>query len=202
MSDLAPAEGDEDLGAEDAEPAELEEDGGSAEPRPLDWFYPMPVSRLIVFGLLGGALYSIYWFYKNWAAYRRAWGYSREPFWRDVFSATGYRVSALWRALLSGFYCFSLFPAVQRECKANRVAGPGVPFLLAALFGCLALWASVKARSPVIGLVGPTWALVPVQFAINRLNAQFGRRRHDRISGAEVVCVLFGAFSVWGPKLW
>ena len=173
----------------------------SAPPPPGDFFFPMPVSRLIVFGLLGGWLYGVFWFYKNWQAYRRAWGYSSEPFWRDVHAATGYRISASWRALLSGFYCLSLFPAVQRECKANRVAGLGAPFVLAASMMLLAIFGALYPTRFVVGLIGQAWALVPVQLAINRLNRHVERPLHVRIGAVEAALVVLGAIGTWSARL-
>lgn len=85
--------------------------------------------------------------------------------------------------------------------QANRVAGLGAPFLLAALLILLAAYGSLHPKSLVVGLLGQVWALVPVQLAINRLNRRFARRVHARISAAEAALVVLGAIGMWSARL-
>lgn len=166
---------------------------------PDAWFFPTPVLKLLLFGLIGGVWYCAYWQYRNWRAYRAAWGYSREPFWSAVHAATGYRPSPLWRALLGVWYCFALFPAVERECRAHAVSGMGAPFLLAVAF-----WLSSTASMMVHAfslehfVLQPLWAMLVVQVAINRLNRSRGHGPSWQMTGMELVFVGLGALTWWG----
>lgn len=201
---MSVAEDESDFGEAQDDPDEPEEPEEGVPESALhgssDWFHPMPIAKLIAFGIVGGWLYCVYWFYENWRAYRRAWGYSREPFWRDVHAATGYRVGPFWRAVLSESYCFSLFPSVQQECVANRVTGIGAPLLLAVLFVLSRAYGALTPRALASGLISAAWPLVPVQLAINRLNHSSGKRLRFRVTGLEIALVVLGALLTWSAK--
>ena len=191
--DAVEVEGFDDDGGE-----EEEADGTPSSP-PLSavWFFPTPVWKLIAFVIVGGWPYCAYWSYRNWLAYRRAWGYSREPFWREVHAVSGYRPSPFWRAFLHNGYCLCVFPAVQRECRAQGIVGVGAPILLAALYGLLQAYGLLAPRSLVSGLVCAVWPLVPIQLAINRLNRRAGRAVSFDVSAGELCMVLLGALVTW-----
>jgi hypothetical protein len=158
------------------------------------WFVPMSLAKLVVFGVIGGGLYCAFWMYRNWQAYRAAWGYSREPFWRQVHAATGYRISPFWRATLGSGYTLCLFPAVHRECRNNRVRGVAAPVALAFLFQLL-IFASLLQPPFVRFLLSPIWVFVPVQFAINRLNRT--RQPAFALDPAELLFVVLGGLLRW-----
>ncbi len=180
---------------------DAEEDGDEREPaseRPASkhdsWFFPTSLAKVVVFGVIGGGLYCAFWMYRNWQAYRAAWGYSREPFWRQVHAATGYRISPFWRATLGSGYTLCLFPAVHRECRNNRVPGVAAPIVLAFLFQLL-IFASLQQSASARFLFSPIWVFVPVQAAINRLN-----RKHKPTFGldpAELLFVALGGLLRW-----
>ena len=92
-------------------------------------FCALPLTKLLVYGVVGSWLYVLYWMYRNWKAYRDADGYSRRKFWRRVRKKTGYRPSPFWRAFFNSAYCFCLFPAVDRACVLGGVRGLGAPLL-------------------------------------------------------------------------
>jgi hypothetical protein len=159
-------------------------------------FRPMPVALLLVFGAAGGWLYCAYWMYRNWVFYRNASGYSRAAFWHRVHRATGYEISPFWRAVLSSGYCFCLLPAVERECRAACVLGVGAPVLLAFAFNGLPVFAA--SAHPLLRIAAlQVWALVPVQLAINRLNAAAGLKPAFHTTAVELLIVAVGGYLTW-----
>jgi hypothetical protein len=179
----------------DVEESDEEQETGdeAEEDPPVTWFYPMPISKLVLFGVLGSFWFCMYWMYRCWHAYRAAWGYSKRDFWRKVHAATGFEISPFWRAALAGGYCFALYPAVQRESKAARLRGLGAPIVLAFLFNALVFAAS--SDDPFTRLLyTPVWAILPAQLAINRLNARSGVPIGFRTSAGELAFVALGAF--------
>jgi hypothetical protein len=161
------------------------------------FFFPASVTRVALFSLIGSWFYAGYWMYRAWAAYRRAWGYSREPFWRKVHARTGYRVSPVWRAILGSAYCFALFPAVDRECRAAGVPGLRAPLLLALVFSAVRVFGD--SESLWLRLASsPVWALVPAQLAINRLNTAGKRASFFGIEAAEWAWLGVGAMVTLG----
>ncbi len=159
-------------------------------------FRPLPLALLVVYGAVGGWLYCVYWMYRNWALYRMESGYSRAGFWRRVRRATGYEISPFWRAVLAGCYAFCLFPAVERECRVARVVGTRAPVLLAFAFNALPVFA-VSEQPLLRVLASPIWAVVPVQLAINRLNATIGRKPGFRTAAVELLIVGVGGYLAW-----
>ena len=189
-------QGYEDEGP-DSEPA-----AERAEPLVNTWFEPMPVLKVLLLGIPGGMLYCMYWGYRNWAIYRRAWGYSRTPFWREVWEATGYRVSPFWRSVMFTWYALCLFLAVQREAKDKGAGGVGSPILLHLLLSVLLLYRVTVAHTPLVrALCTPVWALVPVQWAINRLNRAVGKSIPLRVNAVELLCAAVGgALLFWRAR--
>lgn len=146
----------------------------------------------MLFGVLGGWPYALYWSYQNWALYRKAWGYSRAPFWRDVHERTGYRVSPLFRALLSTYH-LCLFPAVNRECRALGLRGLATPVLLALGYEVLTLARNLCEPAWRV-VVSGAWPLLLVQLAINRMNP---RVPGFRVTLPELAFVLLGGLVTW-----
>jgi hypothetical protein len=159
-------------------------------------FRPMPVVLLLAFGAAGGWLYCAYWMYRNWVYYRNASGYSRAAFWHRVRRATGYEISPFWRAVFASCYCFCLLPAIERECRSARVLGVGAPVLLAFAFNGLPFFAT--GAHPLLRIAAlQVWVLVPVQLAINRLNAAAGLKPAFRTTAVELLIVAVGAYLTW-----
>jgi hypothetical protein len=189
---------DDDANEDDRTEQETETD---RDEQPRVWFYPMPLGKFVLFGVIGSTWFCVYWMYRCWRAYRDAWGYSKRDFWERVHAKTGFRISPFWRSVLSGSYCFALFPAVQRESKAARLPGLGAPIVLALLFNFLGL-VVMNAEALTRLLFTPAWAILPVQLTINRLNTRAGLPIASRSSAAEIAFVVFGALgtcaSLWG----
>jgi hypothetical protein len=155
-------------------------------------FRAVSALQLVLFALIGGSPYAIYWAYQNWARYRAAWGYSREPFWRDVYARTGYRVSPFFRSFL-GTYEFCLFPAVDRECRALGLRGLTTPVLLAVMYGVLA-YGSRLCGLPWRAIVSGAWPLLLVQLSINRMHPRVPAFRATAI---EIGFVIIGGLTTW-----
>ncbi|HEY3498642.1 MAG TPA: hypothetical protein VGK73_28320 [Polyangiaceae bacterium] len=170
----------------------VEPEEPSSEDAPREWFYPNHLAKLILFGLVGGAPFFVYWAYRSWKAYAANAGYSRRAFWRSVRARTGYRPSPFWRALLLQWYFLCLFPAVDRECRARGVRGVPVVEFLALGFSLLAVVSGWSTGLLEQGLFSPVWAIVPVQLGVNRLHQAEGRRIRLRTNGWEVAWVLLG----------
>ena len=165
---------------------------------PRQWFYPNHLGKLILFGVVGGFPFFMYWAYRNWAAYVANDGYSRSRYWRRVREATGYRPSPFWRAALSATYGVCLFPLVDRECRARGVRGVPVPALLALAFTWMVVIQNPNATVPDVDvvrrmLISPVWFLIPVQLGVNRLHAAEGRRLRFETDYWELIWVGIGA---------
>jgi len=170
---------------------------GASDQRDPPWFYPLPLLQFVGSALLGGWFFAVYWSYRNWSAYRIAWGYSRAPFWRDVYAATRYRVSPFWRAAFGVSYGICLFPAIDRECKEQGVRGIRAPVLLALGTVLLSALAGTQHNRLLIGLLSPALIMLPVQLAINRLNQRAARAPRLRWDPVAVGFVVIGALLTW-----
>jgi len=78
--------------------------GALVHPIPIEYFYTPPLRFLLLsFITFGTGWYCIYWFYKNWAAVKKAQGIkAMRPFWRAYFLE---------------FFCWSLFNGVYRDAS-------------------------------------------------------------------------------------
>jgi hypothetical protein len=162
---------------------------------PGDWFYPNHLVKFVVFGLLGGGPFFVYWAYRSWKAYAANAGYSRHVFWGRVREKTGYRPSPFWRTLFLQAYFLCLFPAVDRECRARGLRGVRGAELLAWGFGFLLLAGPEVAGVVEKGLISPVWAVLPVQLAVNRLHTTDGRPLRWTTDGWELLWVALGLLS-------
>jgi hypothetical protein len=196
----------------DEDERELEEEGedsatavgeGTTDAPTVVW-YAVPIWRFVVFVLVGGAPYAMYWMYRAWVAYRVSWGYSRWEQWRNVYARTGFRVSPAWRAfLLLHSYC--LFTTVQREASLAGVRASVRPWPMFALV-CLAFMTGLLAMVPPLAAQHLLLALafLPAQIAINRLSARaYDSARYEPVGAAEILWVSLGvlqALLLSGPR--
>ena len=74
--------------------------GALVHPSPVVYF-GVPMAYLTALCLLTLGIYQIYWFYKNWAAVKKAKGI------RGIYP--------FWRALFSALFCWSLFKRIRNE---------------------------------------------------------------------------------------
>lgn len=191
--------------ATDEDEQELEEDGADSSNAktgdsggPSIVWHAMPVWRLFVFALVGGAPYFIYWMYRAWSAYRASWGYSRAEEWQAVYRRTGFRVSPAWRAILM-IHCYCLFAAVKREAAMAGVRAGLRPWSMFATVW-LACWLGLGGSLLGLALQHLLLALVivPAQAAINRLSERAGEGAGDEpVTGAEVVWLVIGVLLTW-----
>jgi hypothetical protein len=129
-------------------------------------FFPVSAVKLVLMSVATMGIYEIYWFYRNWALYRKRNGSNIRPFWRAIFSV---------------LFCYSLFSEVRKQAQKH-----GLDANLAAGFLAV-VWIVLNV---VWRLPDPYWmvsflavlALLPVQAAANRVNALVDPD-HDRNGG-------------------
>ena len=80
--------------------------GTLVHPLPVEYFYTPPLRFLLLACSIPGiGAYYVYWFYKNWAAVKKAQGtQSMYPFWRSIFSV---------------IFCWSLFGRIYSDAKQH-----------------------------------------------------------------------------------
>lgn len=128
-------------------------------------FHPVSTRKLLVlsFGTLG--IYQYYWIYKNWQLHKQR---------------TGENISPLPRAIFAIFFIYQLFKAIDQQTEKYNCRR--IPAATLAIFWVVA--------SLLVNLPDPYWpvtfmtilALVPVQRAVNELNA-VARPGHDANTG-------------------
>lgn len=87
--------------------------GTLVHPLPVEYFYTPPLRFLLLSCSIPGiGAYYIYWFYKNWAAVKKAQGnQSMYPFWRSIFSV---------------IFCWNLFDRIYSDAKQHGYKHAGV----------------------------------------------------------------------------
>ncbi|RYZ02262.1 MAG: hypothetical protein EOO73_32600 [Myxococcales bacterium] len=167
-----------------------DEDGEDSVP-PAVW-YTVPLWRVWLFSLLGGALYQSYWMYRTWGAYRQSLGYSEHQRWRARQAANGFRVSAFWRAALF-LYSYGLLVFVQREGRRAGVPGPGPAWL----------WFGLHVTALVVlpfglNLLALSVVFLPAQLTVNRLHERSGGSpEREPVTAAEACWVAAGLLALW-----
>ena len=87
-------------------------------------FYPVPVKRLLISGLVSGGLYQIYWMYKNWQAVRR--------------DTRDNQISPVVRGWLLGiFYIYPLLQTIRLNLQRSKTEGRHFRQLAVAYTACL-----------------------------------------------------------------
>ncbi len=187
-------EDDDQVEDEDDDQVEDEDEHPETRDPPSHSWYAVPTLRTVVFVLVGGWYYQVYWMYRCWRCYQLSGGYSRHEFWRQVHEHTGYQISPAWRALLGYGYCFSLFPAVAREARLAGIAGLRAPLLLALLYNFTFAFTLGATRSGfVIERLLQAAIFGALQMTLNRLSLKAsGSGAHETVTGGELTAVVVG----------
>jgi hypothetical protein len=181
------AQGDDaslDTEAEEGDDASGNENEGDGELASV--WYAIPVWRLWLFSLLGGAVYQMYWMYRSWRAFRQSMGYSEQARWLARYERNGFRPSPFWRAAL-GVYSYCWLVVVRREARLSGVTSFGPPGLW---FACQlsGLWLPLGWS-----LIGVSIAFVPAQLAVNRMHDSLGANQaREAVTAAELVWLALG----------
>ena len=145
---------------------------------PLQPFFAVSVSKLIVMSIFTFGFYDFYWFYKNWDALRQR----------------GENVTPFLRAFFHTFTSFWLFKHIRAQAEtispsAKLPAGPlAVAWLIASgLWGLPSIWG-------LVGGMAGFFVLVPVQSMVNWINTEIDPN-HDRnatYSGWNIAAIIMG----------
>ncbi len=144
----------------------------------------IPVSRLVIMGIITLGLYEAYWIYKNWKYFKERDKLDIQPFWRGIFGL---------------FFCHSLFNSIKNDSEVNtirkaefsasRLATAWVIFVI--LGDLLGRMGNIKLN--ILGLIIaiPTVLFfLPVQNYINTVNDSIEPRpRYNEWSIGHFVCL-------------
>ena len=154
-------------------------------------YLSMPVGRLFVLSVLTWNIYSIYWFYNNWAAIKKA------------------EQSNIWpiaRAIFSVLFCYGVFERVMEDAKRREYPSMRDPYILTVVYMGVALlstiWSKIESSLGridllivVVILVGDIWPLLVAQRAANFLTRGAEGQKARKIAWWEIVLVVLGA--IW-----
>jgi hypothetical protein len=162
-------------------------------------YFAIAPGRLAFFSVITYGIYEIYWFYKNWQAVKK----SEQS-----------KISPLFRAIFSIFFCHSLFKKILESSRASGYKNAYSPGWLAAVYIILLLLGNALSRVETydfgfnllwLALVVSTFIpLVFVQKAINYNNEKIEGvlGLHRGFSGGEVALIVIGVIlfllSFWG----
>jgi len=130
------------------------------------------------------ALYSLYWFYKQW---------------KHQALVTSRKISPAWRSLWSFIYVFSLFTAIEDEARPSDRARPQRLNGQAALYLCLALGSVALQSIDIRGFLGALamllglLAVMPMVAAQKVVNITYGDEKgsaNAKLSGGQIFVVL------------
>jgi hypothetical protein len=178
--------------------------GALVHPPPVAYFYTPPI-RLLVLSCITMGLYQIYWFYKNWAAVKKATGIKgMYPFWRAFFTV---------------LFCWSLFKRIRHDAGAYGYKHQRLAYIAAFIFissrvglSILGILANISSLPPLQLLIFLLWlliflpletmALLIMQRAIKFHNEHaipdYPKKR--RLTKGEVVWIILGCLW-WGVSV-
>ena len=181
--------------------------GTLTNPAPVHYFHTPPW-RFICFSIITLGLYRVYWFYKNWAAVKKAEGLPISPFWRafwfvffgsrllrKIYSDAqkyGYK-SRLSGSTLSKMFLWGTFGyLVLGLCLA-----PFLQLLLSHKFFFITVAVGIWCIAYLIGPILVWWAMLSIQPAIkfHNTHAIAGYQSKRSLSRGEKILLVL--FSVW-----
>lgn len=159
-----------------------------------DSFYIVSIKKFSILFLSTFGVYTLYWFYQNWALYR---------------ATTGEKMWPVMRAIFSIFFTHSLYRKVQEALDEKKVEFSWSPSNSASLYVLFVVVLEVVDRlankeigSPFtdlasIPLTGLVWyvMLIP-QRAINASCGDSEGRSNDSLTAANIAWILFGLL-IW-----
>jgi len=141
--------------------------------------FSVSTQKLVVMWVLTMGLYEIYWFYRNW---------------RAIKIQEDKKLSPFWRAILSVFYCYSLFKRIIRSANEKGHKSKNTPGALTLAYIFFIIISS-KAPSPY-HLIG-NLTIIPIFYVNNAIrfnnlsiNPQYQERQ--RLTMGEVWFIIFG----------
>lgn len=183
-------------GVADAYRAPVEDEGvlaagGSEGPA----FFVISVPKLLVYEVLTLHLYSVYWFYKHWSAYRRQ---------------TGERVQPLLRAIFNVFFVHRLFKAMDFSARASGFSPSWNAGSQATLFVLLSIvsWVADRGSSSVAGSlisfafgIATILPIIAAQKVANLASGDPEARGNSRFGAGTALVALLGLV-VWAAVIW
>jgi hypothetical protein len=141
-------------------------------------FFAVSPLKLVLMSTVTFGIYEIYWFYKNWKLIKQRTESSIMPFWRAFFGV---------------FFCYSCFREVKDVAASRGVSFPSSPGMLAAGWIILTLLWRLPDPYWFVCFLAPLM-LMPVQNAINRLNAVVAPNHspNSRFSAWNIVGLVVG----------
>jgi len=147
-------------------------------------FFPTSKTKLIVMSVCTFSIYIFYWFYTNWKILKETQGSDIWPF---------------WRTFLVPIFCYSLFKGVREYSKENSVRAAYSPGLLTAGYILFSTTGLLPDPFSLMTFLLPVLPLLPVQGAINSLNADVVEdlKINNQFSGWNIAGIIFGVV-FWG----
>ncbi|MCG8668109.1 MAG: hypothetical protein MI867_01750 [Pseudomonadales bacterium] len=155
-------------------------------------FYVVSIQKftLLFFATMG--LYSVYWFYKNWALYKIAYSADVWPIPRGIFSI---------------FFAHRLYGAIDAELKTREIQYQWNPDMLATGYVIITIFSHVMDRLAEAGRFMPMaeylsflmipvvyWLLYKVQLAINVVEGDVKGQYNNRYTGLNIFWIGLGLF--------
>jgi hypothetical protein len=141
-------------------------------------FFGVSPLKLVLMSTVTFGIYELYWFYKNWKLIKQRTESNIMPFWRAFFLV---------------FFCYSCFREVKDVAASRGVSFPSSPGMLAAGWIILTILWQLPDPYWFVCFLAPLM-LVPVQNAINRLNAVIApdHSPNSRFSAWNIVGLVVG----------
>lgn len=149
-------------------------------------FFVISVPKLLVYEVLTLHLYSVYWFYKHWSAYRRQ---------------TGQRLQPLLRAIFNVFFVHRLFKAMDFSARSAGFSPSWSASSQATLFVGLSIvsWLADRGSSGVAGTVisvafgvATILPIINAQKVANLASGDPEARSNARFGAASALVALLG----------
>ena len=145
-------------------------------------YFPVGIFKLATLSIASFGLYLIYWFYQHW---------------KREYARTGDSLNPVARAIFSPIFAYSLFSRVKAQLVGDEHEDLSSPGLLAAAYFVLI----AAGRLP-----DPWWLLaflaflplLPVQFAINRLNRRCapGAPHNAHFTKSNIALIVLGTLAI------
>lgn len=160
-----------------------------------DSFYVVSIKKFSILFLSTFGLYTLYWFYQNWALYR---------------AKTGEKMWPVMRAIFSIFFTHSLYRKVQENLEDRKIEFSWMPSTSATLYVLFVVTLEIVDRlaNKQIGLPFTALASVPLtlviwyvmlipQKAINACCGDPEGNQNSTLTAANIGWIAFGLL-IWG----
>jgi hypothetical protein len=157
-------------------------------------FYVVSIKKFTILFFLTVGLYSIYWFYKNWALYK---------------SQTGSSIWPIARAIFAIFFTHRLFSEVQDSLNENEKTFDWNPNLVATIYVILSILSQILDKlsmkeigSPITDLLSLViiafiyLPLLKAQKAINLSQGDIKGQANEKFTAANYIWMTIGVL-IW-----